>query len=227
MIDELVAFLENSIQDEVFSKSEKKSFKAMVNEALLDPDQLNFLRSKMYELATQRVTTANYQFILEWIKVANSALLPTVAPSAADAFFSPGETCRNVIIRQIESATQQLQICVFTISDDRITDSLLTAHKKGINIKLITDNDKSFDEGSDVDQLARAGIAVKMDKTSNHMHHKFMVADQRALLTGSYNWTVSAARYNHENIIVTQDAGVVKSFMREFDQLWPLMEEYK
>ncbi|HEY3430340.1 MAG TPA: phospholipase D-like domain-containing protein, partial [Cyclobacteriaceae bacterium] len=170
-MDELIAYLENSIRDEVFSKNEKKEFKSLVNEALLDPNQLNFLRSKMYELASARVTPTNYQFILDWIKVANSALIPTI-PSAADAFFSPGEACRNVIIQQIESAIQQLQICVFTISDDRITSSLLTAHQKGVNIKLITDNDKSWDEGSDVEQLAHAGITVRMDKTSNHMHHK-------------------------------------------------------
>lgn len=224
-MDELVAYLENSIRDEVFSKNEKKSFKALVNEALLDQNQLNFLRSKIYELANARVTTANYQFILEWIKVANSALLPAPAPST-DAFFSPGETCRNIIIRQIESAIRQLHICVFTISDDRITSSLLAAHKKGIHIKLITDNDKSLDAGSDIEELARSGIAVKMDRTSNHMHHKFMVTDQRELITGSYNWTLSAARYNHENIIVSREAGVVKSFVREFDQLWPLMEAF-
>lgn len=224
-MDDLVAYLENSIRDEIFSKSEKKSFKALVGEALLDQNQLNFLRSKVYELANARVTPTNYKFILEWIKVANSALIPASTPTA-DAFFSPGETCRNIIIRQIENSIQQLHICVFTISDDRITSSLLTAHKKGVRIKLITDNDKSLDEGSDIEELARAGIAVKMDRTSNHMHHKFMLTDQRELITGSYNWTLSAARYNHENIIVSREAGVVKSFAKEFDQLWNLMEEF-
>jgi cardiolipin hydrolase len=224
-MDEILAYLENSIADEVFSKSEKKTFKALVSESLLDQNQLNFLRSKIYELANKRINTSNHQFILEWIKTANSALLePT--PVTTDAFFSPGESCRNVIIRQIESATKQLSICVFTISDDIITNSLLTAHKKGVPIKLITDNDKSFDMGSDVEQLARAGISVKMDTTPNHMHHKFMVTDQRTLITGSYNWTLSAARYNHENILVTREAGVIKSFSQQFDQLWGVMEKF-
>lgn len=225
-MDELLAYLESSIADEVFSKSERKSFKALVSEALLDQNQLNFLRSRIYELASQKITPANNQFIIEWIKAANSALVPP-APETTDAFFSPGEACRNVIIRQIESATTQLNICVFTISDDIITNSLLTAHKKGIPIKLITDNDKSFDAGSDVEQLARAGIAVKMDTTPNHMHHKFMVTDQRTLITGSYNWTLSAARYNHENILVTRETGVIKSFAQQFDQLWNVMEKFE
>jgi mitochondrial cardiolipin hydrolase len=225
-MDHLITYLESSIADEVFSKNEKRSFKTLVNETPLDQNQLNFLRSKIYELAYDKVTSSNYQFILEWVKVANSALLAPVAETT-DAYFSPGDTCRNVIIRQIESATKQLNICVFTISDDSITNSLLTAHQKGVNIKLITDNDKSFDVGSDIEQLARAGIAVKMDNTPNHMHHKFMVADQRTLLTGSYNWTLSAARYNHENILVTREAGAVKSFTTQFDQLWNVMAKFQ
>jgi phosphatidylserine/phosphatidylglycerophosphate/cardiolipin synthase-like enzyme len=119
-----------------------------------------------------------------------------------------------------------LQICVFTISDDIITRSLLTAHDKGIRIKIITDNDKSLDVGSDIEQLAKAGISVRMDTSPNHMHHKFMVTDKNALITGSYNWTVSAARYNHENILLTREPGVIKTFSRQFDQLWDVMEPY-
>jgi cardiolipin hydrolase len=224
-MDKLLDYLESSIADEVFSRNEKKTFKSLVSESLLDQNRLNFLRSKIYELASKKITSTNHQFILEWVKTANSALIvPTI--ETTDAFFSPGDACRNTIIRNIETATEKLHICVFTISDDSITNSLLTAHKKGVSIKLITDNDKSYDVGSDIQQLARAGIAVRMDATPNHMHHKFMVSDQRSLITGSYNWTLSAARYNHENIIVTREASVVKSFTQQFDQLWNVMQNY-
>lgn len=224
-MDELLAHLESSIADEVFSKNEKKTFKSLVQEKMLSPDQLNLLRSHIYELANKKVNPANYQFILEWIKTATSALtMPAL--ETTDAFFSPGDACRNAITQQINSATFQLHICVFTISDDSITKSLLTAHKKGVSIKVITDNDKSLDIGSDIKELAQSGIAVKMDNSPNHMHHKFMVADQRTLITGSYNWTLSAARYNHENILVTREVNVVKSFAQQFDRLWNVMDEF-
>jgi len=52
------------------------------------------------------------------------------------------------------------------------------------------------------------------------------VIDGKALITGSYNWTRSAARFNHENILLTKEGSVVKSFLKEFDQLWKVMEEY-
>ena len=225
-MDELLDYLNTSISDEVFSKSEKREWKSLLSKNLLDQHQLNFLKSKIYELAREKANPNNYQFILEWVKVAISALeTPTV--SSTGAFFSPGDACRNVIMSQIDKATSQLNICVFTISDDTITNSLLSAHQKGVTIKIITDNDKSLDEGSDIEQLAKAGISVKMDNTPNHMHHKFMLADKRSLITGSYNWTRSAARYNHENILLTQDPAVIKSYTNEFEQLWRMMEMFK
>ena len=223
-MDELVEYLQRSIADEVFSKDEKRTLKSMVQERILDANQLNFLCGKVFELANATITPANYPFIMDWIKTATSALvLPTT--STTDAFFSPGDACRNTIIQRIDGANKQLQICVFTISDDSITKSLLAAHRRKVQIKVITDNDKSLDQGSDIDQLARAGIAVKMDITSNHMHHKFMIADQHTLITGSYNWTLSAARYNHENILLTREVNVIKSFASEFEKLWNEMKK--
>ena len=224
-MDELLAYLESSIADEVFSRNEKKTFKALVREKLLDQNQLNFLRSRVFELANEKINPGNYQFIIEWIKTATGALLSS-PPETTDAFFSPGDACRNEIIRHIGLATSRLHICVFTISDDLITRSLLGAHEKGVHIKVITDNDKSLDVGSDVEQLARAGLSVKMDTTANHMHHKFMIADQHTLITGSYNWTLSAAKYNNENILVTHEAGVVKLFSQQFERLWSEMKEF-
>ena len=224
-MDELIEQLRQSIQDEVFSKPERKSVRALVAEKTLDEQQLNFLRSKIYDLANEKITATNYKFILEWVKNANSALV-TNQSSFSDAYFSPGEACRNVIISQIKSATSLLQICVFTISDDYITDAIISSHKRGTQIKIITDNDKSLDEGSDIEQIAKLGIAVKMDRTTDHMHHKFMLVDGKALITGSYNWTRSAAKFNHENILLTREVGVVKSFLKEFDQLWKVTEEF-
>jgi phosphatidylserine/phosphatidylglycerophosphate/cardiolipin synthase-like enzyme len=226
-MDDLIKLLTQSIEDDFLSKAERKSLKERIAELPLNEQQLNFLRSKVYELANEKVTPVNYRFMVEWIKDANSALSITNKPtSTSDAFFSPGDTCRNVIIQQIRSAVNQLQICVFTISDDMITDAIVTSHKRGTRIKIITDNDKSLDEGSDIEQLANAGIDVKIDRTPNHMHHKFMLVDGKALITGSYNWTRSAARFNHENILLTTEAGVIKSFVKEFDQLWQEMEAY-
>lgn len=230
-MDELVAVLHASIADEIFSKQEKRDFKTLLAQRALSDTEVQLLRHEVYTLANQRATAQNYAFVIEWMKTALHALatVPTAQTlrGGAEVFFSPGESCRQAIVRQINQAVRELKVCVFTISDDHITHQLLLAHQKGVAVQIITDNDKSLDEGSDIEQLWRAGIAVRMDTTPNHMHHKFMVADQKTLITGSYNWTRSAARFNHENILVTREPETVKHFTTHFGKLWPTMSTYR
>jgi cardiolipin hydrolase len=141
----------------------------------------------------------------------------------SEAYFSPGNSCRNAIIHHLDAAVSNLKICVFTISDDLITESIIKARKRGVNILILTDNDKLFDLGSDIKRLSGEDITIRIDNTSNHMHHKFMIVDDRVLINGSYNWTRSAANFNQENIIVTHEPGLVKLFQQEFDKLWKEM----
>ena len=135
-------------------------------------------------------------------------------------YFSPGKDCVNHIIDLINEAYNQLDICVFTISDDRISRAIVDAMKNGVQIRIISDNSKMEDIGSDILDLSRVGIPIKLDISTNHMHHKFMIVDKKIVLTGSYNWTRSAALYNQENIISTDDEFVVDKFVSEFEKLW-------
>ena len=89
-----------------------------------------------------------------------------------------------------------------------------------VRVRVVTDNDKSFDRGSDAARLRAAGIALATDQSDAHMHHKFAIVDESLLLTGSYNWTRSAYRENQENILVTEERTVVRSFQETFDALW-------
>ena len=139
------------------------------------------------------------------------------------AYFSPGDACLNAIITAINGAQSSLKVCVFTISDDRITRAILQAHRSGVAVKVLTDNEKLYDKGSDIRELVQAGVPVRVDNTANHMHHKFAIMDNQTVLTGSYNWTRSAALYNHENLIVTNEKTMVADFCQEFDRLWPQM----
>ena len=141
-------------------------------------------------------------------------------------YFSPGEECVNHIIDLINEAYNQLDVCVFTISDDRISRAIVDAMKNGVDVRIISDNFKLEDTGSDIEDLCRVGIPVKLDTTENHMHHKFMIVDKKIVLTGSYNWTRSAALYNQENIISSDDEFVVEKFVSEFEKLWLSCEEF-
>jgi phosphatidylserine/phosphatidylglycerophosphate/cardiolipin synthase-like enzyme len=149
-----------------------------------------------------------------------SALRRGVPRTWLDVHFSPGDECLIAICRQIEQTERTADVCVFTITDDRISNCLLDAHRRGVKVRIITDNDKALDEGSDVHRLGRAGIEVREDQTPFHMHHKFAVFDGSRMITGSYNWTRGAARNNHENVVVSDDVRLIGPFVREFAALW-------
>jgi phosphatidylserine/phosphatidylglycerophosphate/cardiolipin synthase-like enzyme len=142
------------------------------------------------------------------------------ATSGSSVYFSPGKDPLNAIITQIQNARELLEICVFTISDDRITKAILDRHRFNTPIRVITDNDKLHDAGSDITALAESGVDVRVDTTPNHMHHKFAVIDSETLLTGYYNWTRSAATRNEENLLVTQEKAIIVQYQQEFRALW-------
>lgn len=141
------------------------------------------------------------------------------------AYFSPGEDCRNAIISKLRQAKKEVKICVFTITDNKIGNVIRDMHFNGIDVKIISDNLKKDDRGSDIEYLDKKGLNIKLDKTDAHMHHKFAIIDNKILINGSYNWTVSAAEKNQENIIVTDNRDFVKAFAKEFDKLWRNFEE--
>ena len=138
----------------------------------------------------------------------------------AEAYFSPGDDCPRAIGRLLASARRTADICVFTITDDRLSDAILDAHRRGVAVRIITDDAKAEDLGSDVGRFERAGIPMRVDRSPFHMHHKFAILDGATLLTGSYNWTRGAARDNEENLIVTDDPRLVAPFAATFDRLW-------
>jgi len=137
-----------------------------------------------------------------------------------EAWFSPHDDCPGRIMNLFAEARSSADVCVFTITDDRISDALLAAHARGVRIRIISDNDKAHDCGSDIERFAAAGVAVRVDLTPFHMHHKFAIFDDRRLLHGSFNWTRGAARDNQENIVVTDEPRLITAFGREFERLW-------
>jgi cardiolipin hydrolase len=52
--------------------------------------------------------------------------------------FSPGPDCRKLIISEIAKSEDTIDICVFTISDNQIKDAIISAHHRGIKVRIIS-----------------------------------------------------------------------------------------
>ncbi len=217
--------LKTTFLDYSLSRGEKQGLTRIVKQLAGDPHQLSVARSYAFKLAREQLgELKETQAVVEWLEDVMKVLAPMLSTDRGDdrseAFFSPNDACVNKIARLFEESREQVDVCVFTITDDRIRRAIEGAHQRRVRIRILSDDDKSGDLGSDIDYLKRLGISVRVDRSEFHMHHKFALFDQRRLVTGSYNWTRSAAENNQENFVVTGDASLLRSFQNAFDQMW-------
>jgi phosphatidylserine/phosphatidylglycerophosphate/cardiolipin synthase-like enzyme len=232
--NEAERFLAETLADRRLSGGEKRALSDWLAEHARTDQQRGVVRHAAFELARKSVADPASSAVIEWLEDAMRAIAPM--PSSGDgaedadntAYFAPGEACLRTIIRRIDQCRRTLDLCVFTITDDRITGAILGAHRRGVRVRIISDKEKAGDLGSDIYRLREAGIAVKLDDVrgpadhglTGHMHHKFAIVDGDRLINGSYNWTRGAANVNYENIVDSTDPNLVAAFVAEFGRLW-------
>ena len=225
MFSEIESALRRSFEDHQLSKGEKTALKEVFRDLVGTPEKLSFVRNRSFDLVREHLE-ASRRFHLEALKWLEGVVRLVDSVRSEDlktetsVHFSPGKSCVGKVVSLIKNAKASIDVCVFTISDDRIAEALIEAHKKGVELRVLTDDEKTSDLGSDIDRLASEGIAVKTDDSPSHMHHKYAVFDGTILVNGSFNWTRSASMSNHENIVVTNDPECVVPFKNMFEKLW-------
>jgi len=135
--------------------------------------------------------------------------------------FFPDKSGKNVarICRHISRARHRVWLAMFTFTDDLLSEELMRAHERGVDVRVIVDDAQCEVQGAEAAWLANSGVPVTTDRSGARMHHKFVVSDY-TVLSGSFNWTRQASMANNENLCILKDSHVVKSFAREFTSLW-------
>lgn len=222
---EVDRILETTLHDGKLSRSERKALGKVFGDLRPDHRMRAVYRQRAFRAAQKALKRRADREVLEWLEEVTKIIAPKpsevrAAAAVSDSAFSPNDNIPRLIEKLFDGARRSVDICVFTITDDRVTRAIQRAHRRRVAIRIISDDEKAWDRGSDIDRLRRAGIPTKVDQDEDHMHHKFAIFDRKRLLNGSYNWTRSAAEHNRENVIVTEDPGLLASFQGEFDKLW-------
>ena len=220
--DALDRSLRESAQDFTLDAGEKLELRELGQQ--LDAGRIRFLRNRAFDIAREamRGEPGATLEVLRWLEQVVKTLdaADEAAPVVSSAYFSPGDTCLRRLCDLMRGCRDTLDICVFTIADDRLTEAILDCHARGVQVRVVSDNDKQHDSGSDIDRLRARGVQVRVDDAPSHMHHKFALFDGRVLANGSFNWTRSATRDNDENLVVSDDANLVRVFGLQFGKLW-------
>ena len=163
-----------------------------------------------------------------------------------DVLFSPNpRRDRNhgihLLEKQLRAAKESIDMALFVFSAPQLTNLLREQIEQGIEIRLVADPgfaSRPFSEVLDLLGISLPDYACKMEAGNlpleqplrcvgtprlargDNLYHKFAVIDNKTVITGSFNWSPSAAHTNDETLLVIHSPQLAQHFAREMDRLW-------
>lgn len=146
----------------------------------------------------------------------------TIKDSDVGVVVAFGENCEALLLKHIGRAREEMLVAIYTITRKSITEALVEARKRGVDVNVKYDAKASEWRGmrQAIGFMKRRGIrctAITYGDEYGKMHHKFVVIDRERVLTGSYNFTTAASISNHENLLCLESEAVAQAFAREFE----------
>ena len=122
----------------------------------------------------------------------------------------------------IDRAQFTLDIAAFELNSAALRDAILRAHERGLLVRIVSDDAHGLEDQRDdhLRQLRQAGIAIRDDSRTGLMHNKFAIIDQRAVWTGSLNYTVNGSYRNNNNMIALHSPHAAAAYQAEFDEMF-------
>lgn len=172
----------------------------------------------------------------------------TVGSSQVTVQFSPTSSSQDwsrsvngLIGRTLSTAQRSIDMALFVFSDQNLSNLLESQHRQGVQIRALIDPGfmyRDYSEGLDLlglalpNQQCRYGegnrpwaspittVGIPILADGDVLHHKFGLVDDRIVVTGSQNWSLTANESNDENLLVIDNPTVAAHFQREFEQLY-------
>lgn len=142
-------------------------------------------------------------------------------PTVHECYFFPNKDNEIYVANMLRTCKSTLDIAIFTMTNNKISASIEEAFNRGVKVRVIADDECAKMKGGDIYRLALLGIPTKTDNNKRfHMHHKFAVLDNSVVLTGSFNWTAQAVKYNQENILFYENQEIAHKYTAAYDQIW-------
>ncbi|UTY60848.1 phospholipase D family protein [Massilia sp. erpn] len=145
-----------------------------------------------------------------------------ISPAVEHAF-SPDAGAEALVLKVINASAVKIRLAAYSFNSQPVTNALLKAQKRGVDIKIIVDNRRNLRKNSiaALNSLAKAGIPIRAVSVYAMHHDKYIISDERIVQNGSFNYSNDAATANSENVIVFWDnAELAKSFQHHWDDRW-------
>lgn len=156
---------------------------------------------------------------MRWLLRAMSVLALLALPAQAvelpaqgrvEVLFTPWDDAEGALLREIDTARQNIRVQAFLIASRNIARALIAAHERGVAVRVLADREMvARGENSRVPDLHSSGIDVRLETRYTSAHNKILLidveGDHPVIITGSYNFTFSAQARNAENLLILRD----------------------
>ena len=145
------------------------------------------------------------------------------AKDGLEIYFSPEDNFKEKLLSLINRAENSIYFLTFAFTDQDISQALIQANKRGVTISGVFDESQNKSQSSSkYSTLKKANIDVKLDGNKYFLHNKVFIFDENIVVTGSYNFTVSANTKNAENSLVIENEDLSSRYINEFNTIYQL-----
>lgn len=154
--------------------------------------------------------------------------LPLVEAATIELYYAPEDLPGDKLVALYGKAKRYIYVAVYGITFPPVVHALVTAHKRGVDVRVITDREKLKDpkQRSALETLRLAGIPIKVNQHDGLMHLKQVVIDDEVNTSGSMNQTTSGHRYNDERLDVITDHATSVKAREKFLSMWKDQARY-
>ncbi|MDR3405135.1 MAG: phospholipase D-like domain-containing protein [Chthoniobacter sp.] len=144
----------------------------------------------------------------------------------SQTYFAPDDDTLTAALTFAKGSQHTLYVADYSFVWPDLTDALIALHAHGVDVELVLDKTQAAgpSEKPELAKLTAAKVPflIGTSRTGHIMHHKFMVRDGTAVLAGSFNFTMTAAKENNFFDIVADPARAAL-FTTEFRKIQDVM----
>lgn len=160
-------------------------------------------------------------------RTVETAVAPAAGECVPEPGFSPGPTGIALVLKTIASARQTIRMSAYVFTSREIARALIDAKYRGVDVRVVVDARQNLTgsgrEASAValNLLARAHIPVRTIDVYAIHHDKTITVDDKAVETGSFNFSAAAARKNSEDVLVLWNCPTVaQAYVAHWESRW-------
>ncbi|MEJ5203593.1 MAG: phospholipase D-like domain-containing protein, partial [Anaerolineales bacterium] len=136
-------------------------------------------------------------------------------------YFSPEDKTLAHLVTLVNSAQERVLFLAYSFTNDALAEAMIERAEAGVEVRGVMERQQvESNQGGEYERMRQAGLDVRLDGLEGQMHHKVIIVDGRTVVTGSYNFTNGAERYNEENLLIIHDEALAEIYEAEFGRIY-------